>query len=137
MIPAKVRKLAHSSMCDCLTECRAVLGERGDQYGEQCFEHAARIYNAITNGIDIEPEQVAMVMYSVKLARIQNNMSKGDHLLSGSDSYNDSVIDATNYLLLSARERAKTHADETGDNQEKSAEPVEAGDTRISAKAGG
>lgn len=63
-----------------LDEAKAIIGERGQDYGgvENNFENIARIY-ATVSGINLESWDVALIMVCVKLARIRQSPLKKDH----------------------------------------------------------
>lgn len=65
-----------------LEEAAEIIGERGVDYGgvEDNFRNIAAIYERAT-GHRVDPWDVAMMMVSVKLARIQASPGKKDHYL--------------------------------------------------------
>ncbi len=65
-----------------LEEAAEIIGERGRDYGgvENNFRNIADIYRAAT-GQQISPYDVAMMMVSLKLARIQMSPRKKDHYI--------------------------------------------------------
>jgi hypothetical protein len=65
-----------------LDECKAVIGERGKDYGgvEQNFESIAAIYSRVS-GIHIEAHDIALMMVCLKLARIRSSPMKRDNYL--------------------------------------------------------
>lgn len=74
-----------------LDEARDIIGERGKAYGEieLNFERAANTARAA--GIDVCPYEVAMILASVKLAR-----------MSACPSKRDNYLDCINYLAFAA-----------------------------------
>jgi hypothetical protein len=74
-----------------LDEAAKIIGERGEQYGEieMNFERAANTARAA--GIDVGPYEVAIILASVKLAR-----------MSVSPCKRDNYLDAINYLAFAA-----------------------------------
>lgn len=74
-----------------LDEAAKIIGERGEQYGgiEENFHRAANTARAA--GIDVGPYEVAMILASVKLAR-----------MSASPSKRDNYLDCINYLAFAA-----------------------------------
>lgn len=75
---------------DVLTQAGKLIGERGHDYGgiEDNFANIANIFMAMT-GKEFSPFDVAMVMISVKIARIRQSPYKDDNYL-----------DAINYLAF-------------------------------------
>ena len=73
-----------------LNEAAKILCERGDDYGtvKDNFTNISLIMARTTNRM-LSPYDVAMLMVSLKLARIGNNPGK-----------RDSFIDAINYLAI-------------------------------------
>lgn len=65
-----------------LSEAAAIIGERGHDYGgvEDNFQKAADIANAVL-GRALTPYDIAMVMVSVKLARMRVSPDKRDNYL--------------------------------------------------------
>jgi hypothetical protein len=59
-----------------------VLAGREDQYGDpgKLFDEIARIWTVIL-GFEVEPEQVALCMAGVKLARLSRNRSHADSIM--------------------------------------------------------
>jgi hypothetical protein len=62
-------------------ELAGILTDREDQYGtpSRLFEEIARIWTVILS-TEIEPEQVALCMLGVKLARLSHNWSHADSI---------------------------------------------------------
>ena len=62
-------------------ELAVLLADREDQYGApaQLFDEIARIWTVILS-FEIEPEQVALCMVGVKLARLSHNWSHADSI---------------------------------------------------------
>jgi len=63
-----------------LDEAKTIIGDRGADYGgvETNFKHIASIYSTAT-GERIDEWQVAMLMVSLKLARIRQSPTKKDN----------------------------------------------------------
>jgi hypothetical protein len=66
-----------------LDEVKAIIDERGHDYGviEENFHRAASIARAA--GIDVEAYEVCMVLAAVKMARISKSPTKRDNYLDG------------------------------------------------------
>jgi hypothetical protein len=66
---------------DFFDELAVILADREDQYGApaQLFDEIARIWTVILS-FEIEPEQVALCMVGVKLARLSHNWSHADSI---------------------------------------------------------
>lgn len=66
---------------DFLDELAVILADREDQYGApaQLFDEIARIWTVILS-FEVEPEQVALCMVGVKLARLSHNWSHADSI---------------------------------------------------------
>jgi hypothetical protein len=62
-------------------ELAGILADREDQYGApaKLFDEIARIWSVILS-FEIEPEQVALCMVGVKLARLSHNWSHADSI---------------------------------------------------------
>ncbi len=62
-------------------ELAGILADREDQYGRPTtlFDEIARIWTVILS-FEIEPEQVALCMVGVKLARLSHNWSHADSI---------------------------------------------------------
>jgi hypothetical protein len=62
-------------------ELAGILTDREDQYGTptRLFDEIARIWTVILS-FEVEPEQVALCMVGVKLARLSHNWSHGDSI---------------------------------------------------------
>lgn len=62
-----------------LDEAKAIIGERGADYGgfEQNFERISRLA-CIATGMNISPYEVALIMSCLKLARIRQAPRKRD-----------------------------------------------------------
>ena len=62
-------------------ELAGILTDREDQYGTptRLFDEIARIWTVILS-FEIEPEQVALCMVGVKLARLSHNWSHADSI---------------------------------------------------------
>jgi hypothetical protein len=62
-------------------ELAGILSDREDQYGtpSRLFDEIARIWTVLLS-IEIEPEQVALCMLGVKLARLSHNWSHADSI---------------------------------------------------------
>lgn len=65
-----------------LDEVKAIIGERGEDYGgvENNFENIARIYSTVA-GIEMQSWDIALVMVCVKLARIRQSPLKRDNYI--------------------------------------------------------
>lgn len=66
---------------DFFDELAVILADREDQYGApaQLFDEIARIWTVILS-FEVEPEQVALCMVGVKLARLSHNWSHADSI---------------------------------------------------------
>lgn len=75
---------------DVLTQASNLIGERGQDYGgiEDNFSNIAAVFYSI-RGKELSPYDVALVMVSVKIARILQSPYKEDNYL-----------DAINYLAF-------------------------------------
>ena len=64
-----------------LDELAGILSDREDQYGApaKLFDEIARIWTVILS-FEVEPEQVALCMVGVKLARRSHNWSHADSI---------------------------------------------------------
>jgi len=64
-----------------LDEIAGILTDREDQYGapERLFREIARVWSMILS-FEVEPEQVALCMMAVKLARLSRNWSHADSI---------------------------------------------------------
>jgi hypothetical protein len=64
-----------------LDELAGILSDREDQYGTptKLFDEIARIWTVILS-FEVEPEQVALCMVGVKLARLSHNWSHADSI---------------------------------------------------------
>jgi len=64
-----------------LEEIAGILTDREDQYGapERLFREIARVWSMILS-FEVEPEQVALCMMGVKLARLSRNWSHADSI---------------------------------------------------------
>lgn len=64
---------------DFFDELAGILTDREHQYGApaQLFDEIARIWTVILS-FEVEPEQVALCMVGVKLARLSHNWSHAD-----------------------------------------------------------
>jgi hypothetical protein len=62
-------------------ELAGILTDREDQYGTptRLFDEIARIWTVILS-FEVEPEQVALCMVGVKLARLSHNWSHADSI---------------------------------------------------------
>ncbi len=62
-------------------ELAGILTDREDQYGTptRLFNEIARIWTVILS-FEVEPEQVALCMVGVKLARLSHNWSHADSI---------------------------------------------------------
>jgi hypothetical protein len=62
-------------------ELAGILANREDQYGApaKLFDQIARIWTVILS-FEVEPEQVALCMVGVKLARLSHNWSHADSI---------------------------------------------------------
>lgn len=62
-------------------ELAGILTDREDQYGTptRLFDKIARIWTVILS-FEVEPEQVALCMVGVKLARLSHNWSHADSI---------------------------------------------------------
>lgn len=78
-----------------LTECAAIIGERGEDYGgiEENFHRIAKIASEVI-GTPITAYEVAMILVATKLAR-----------MSGARDKRDNYLDAINYLAFASELR--------------------------------
>ena len=78
------------------TADKLVHGDRNDHYGEPIDDYSkvVAIYKTIS-GIDLDPEEGALFMLAVKLARLATNFEK--KLI-----HRDSLVDAAGYLWVFA-----------------------------------
>ena len=89
---------------DLLDAAKEVVGDRADEYGTpwQNHERIAVMWTAIL-GIEVEPEQVALCLAAMKIARLSTNL---DH--------QDSWVDLAGYAATGSEclhEREKTADD--------------------------
>lgn len=65
-----------------LDEAKAIIGERGTDYGgvENNFANIAGFYSTVS-GLDIKPHDIALMMVCVKLARLKQSPLKKDNYI--------------------------------------------------------
>lgn len=80
---------------DILKEADSIVhNDRNAHYGDPIddYEKVVAIYKTIS-GVDLNPEEGALFMLAVKLARISTNIQKGT-------VHRDSLVDAAGYLWV-------------------------------------
>lgn len=86
-------------MIDILDECKAILEDRGRQYGsaDELYRSTAKLINGYVTdthtGLGVDAADVCVIMALVKIGRLSQGIKNKDVM-------RDTYIDAINYLVL-------------------------------------